>query len=59
MKKGVSKYIAKCFECQQVKVECRKPMRFLQPIPILNASGNSLTWISSQHYQGHVENMMP
>ena len=34
MKKNVAEYIAKCMECQRVKVEHRHPAGFLQPLPI-------------------------
>jgi hypothetical protein len=35
MKKDVVDYIARCMECQRVKVEHRHPIGFLQPFPIL------------------------
>jgi hypothetical protein len=35
MKKEVIDFIARCLECQKVKVEHRHPTGFLQPIPIL------------------------
>jgi hypothetical protein len=35
MKKEIAKYIAKCLECQKVKVEHRHPTGLLQPFPIL------------------------
>jgi hypothetical protein len=34
MKKEVVDYIAKCLECQKVKVEHRHPVGLLQPLPI-------------------------
>ena len=34
MKKDVAKYIAKCMECQRVKVEHKHPAGLLQPLPI-------------------------
>ena len=34
MKKDVAEYIAKCMECQRVKVEHRHPAGLLQPLPI-------------------------
>jgi hypothetical protein len=34
MKKEVVYFIAKCLECQKVKVEHRHPARLLQPLPI-------------------------
>jgi hypothetical protein len=34
MKKDVVDYIARCMECQRVKVEHRHPMGLLQPLPI-------------------------
>jgi hypothetical protein len=34
MKKDVVDYIARCMECQRVKVEHRHPTGFLQPLPI-------------------------
>ena len=34
MKTGVAKYIAKCFECQQVKTEHQHPAGLLKPLPI-------------------------
>jgi len=34
MKKDVVEYIAKCMECQRVKVKHRHPIGFLQPLPI-------------------------
>ena len=34
MKKDVASYIAKCMECQRVKVEHRHPAGLLQPLPI-------------------------
>jgi hypothetical protein len=35
MKKEVVDYIAKCLECQKVKVEDRHPTGLIQPLPIL------------------------
>lgn len=34
MKKDVVDYIARCMECQRVKVDHRHPARLLQPLPI-------------------------
>jgi hypothetical protein len=34
MKKDIAKYLAKCIECQQVKVEHQHPAGLLQPLPI-------------------------
>ena len=34
MKNELAKYIARCFECQQVKIEHQHPARLLQPLPI-------------------------
>jgi hypothetical protein len=34
MKKDVVDYVARCMECQRVKVEHRHPMCFLHPLPI-------------------------
>jgi hypothetical protein len=34
IKKEVVDFIAKCLECQKVKVEHRHPTGFLQPLPI-------------------------
>jgi hypothetical protein len=34
MKKDIAEYIAKCLECQQVKVEHRHPVGLLQPLQI-------------------------
>ena len=34
MKTEVAEYIAKCFECQQVKTEHQQPAGLLQPLPI-------------------------
>jgi hypothetical protein len=34
MKKGVANYIARCLECQKVKTKHKKPIGFLQPLPI-------------------------
>jgi hypothetical protein len=34
LKKNIVDYLAKCLECQQVKVEHRHPARLLQPLPI-------------------------
>jgi hypothetical protein len=34
MKGETAQYLAKCIECQQVKVEHRHPTRLLQPLPI-------------------------
>ena len=34
MKTEVAEYIARCFECQQVKTEHQHPTRLLQPLPI-------------------------
>ena len=34
MKNEVAEYIARCIECQQVKVEHRHPTGLLQPLPI-------------------------
>jgi hypothetical protein len=35
LKKDIAYYLGKCLECQQVKVEHRHPIGFLQPLPIL------------------------
>jgi len=35
MKKDVAKYLAKCIECQKVKVEHQHPAGLLNPFPIL------------------------
>jgi hypothetical protein len=35
MEKEVVDFIAKCLECQKVKVENRHPAQLLQPLPIL------------------------
>jgi len=34
LKKEIAEYIARCMECQKVKVEHRHPVGFLQPLPI-------------------------
>jgi hypothetical protein len=34
MKGETVEYLAKCIECQQVKVEHQHPARLLQPLPI-------------------------
>lgn len=34
MRKDIEKYLNKCLECQQVKVEHRHPTGLMQPIPI-------------------------
>jgi hypothetical protein len=34
MKNDVVDYIARCMECQKVKVEHRHPVGLLQPLPI-------------------------
>ena len=34
MKGKVVEYLAKCIECQQVKVEHHHPVRLLQPLPV-------------------------
>ncbi|CAL8112456.1 unnamed protein product [Prunus armeniaca] len=34
MKNEIAKYVSKCLNCQQVKAECQKPSRLLQPLPI-------------------------
>ena len=34
MKNELVEYIAKCFECQQVKTEHQHPAGLLQPLPI-------------------------
>jgi hypothetical protein len=34
LKKDITDYLAKCLECQQVKVEHRHPAGLLQPLPI-------------------------
>jgi hypothetical protein len=34
LKKDIDDYLAKCLECQQVKVEQRHPVGLLQPLPI-------------------------
>jgi hypothetical protein len=34
LKKEIVEYLAKCIECQHVKVEHRHPIGFLQPLPI-------------------------
>jgi hypothetical protein len=39
MKGEIVEYLAKCIECQQVKVEHRHPARLLQPLPYLNGNG--------------------
>lgn len=36
LKKEIVKYITKCLNCQQVKVQCRHLARLLQTIPIHN-----------------------
>lgn len=35
MKKEVEKYLTRCLECQQVKVEHQHPIGLLHPLPIL------------------------
>ena len=35
MKNDIANYIARCMECQRVKVEHRHPAGLLQPLPIL------------------------
>jgi hypothetical protein len=42
MKKDVADFIARCMECQKVKVEHRHPMGLLQPFPILSGNGRLL-----------------
>jgi hypothetical protein len=39
MKKDVVDYIARCMECQKVKVEHRHPTGLLQPLPIQRRNG--------------------
>ena len=34
MRNELTEYIAKCFECQQVKIEHQHPVELLQPLPI-------------------------
>ena len=34
MKTELAEYIARCFECEQVKIEHQYPPRLLQPLPI-------------------------
>ena len=34
MKTEVVEYIARCFECQQVKTKHKHPVELLQPLPI-------------------------
>ena len=34
MKSEVAEYIAKCLDCQQVKIEHQHPAGLLQPLPI-------------------------
>ena len=34
MKKDVAEFVAKCFTCQQVKIEHQRPAGELQPLPI-------------------------
>jgi hypothetical protein len=34
MKKDIAEYIARCIECQKVKVDHRHPTGLLQPLPI-------------------------
>ena len=34
MKNDVAEYIARCMECQNIKVENRRPIGLLQPLPI-------------------------
>lgn len=35
MKRDVGSFMFKCLTRQQVKIECQKPMRLLQPLPVL------------------------
>jgi hypothetical protein len=39
MKKDIVEYIARCIECQQVKVEHKHPTGLLQPLPIPSGNG--------------------
>ena len=34
MKRDITKFVSRCFVCQQVKVKHRKPLETLQPLPI-------------------------
>ena len=43
MKKDVAEYIAKCMECQRVKVEHKHPTGLLQPLPILEWKSEVVT----------------
>jgi hypothetical protein len=43
MKKDVAYYIARCMECQKLKDEQRRPMGFLQPLPILERKWEVIT----------------
>ena len=46
MKNEVAEYIARCIECQHVKVEHRHPAGLLQPLPIPIGNGKLSTLIS-------------
>jgi hypothetical protein len=43
MKQEIVEYIAKCLECQRVKVELRHPTGLLQPLPILECKWEVVT----------------
>jgi len=45
MKKDIAGFVAKCPNCQQVKVEHRRPKGLLQDIAITIGSGKRCTWI--------------
>ena len=45
MKKEVANYIARCLECQKVKINHRHPSRMLQPLLILEWKWKWLQWI--------------
>jgi hypothetical protein len=42
MKKDVTDYLARCIECQKVKVEHRHPAGLLHPFPIPDGNGTFL-----------------
>jgi hypothetical protein len=46
MKADIFKYVARCLECQQVKVEHRHPPGLLHPMQFWNQNGRSFRWIS-------------
>jgi hypothetical protein len=51
MKKDISNYIARCLECQQVKVEHKYQVGLLQPLTILDWKWEVINMDLSQVFQ--------